>query len=81
MENVTTATGKTFRTDMVSVIRSPERLYIRVVEMPMAQVATVFSDKKETMTIRYGSEVLSRWTRLIALVPEQNAVKVILGKE
>lgn len=81
METVITAKGKTFETDMVSVIASPARLYIRITDASMATVAAVFSDKTETMSIRYGSRLLSRYTRLVAIVPEAGAVKVILGKE
>ena len=81
METVITAKGKKFDTDLVAENLSPARLYIRIVNASMADVATVFSDKSETMGIRYGSRLLSRYTRLVAIVPEAGAIKVILGKE
>lgn len=81
METVITAKGKTFHTDMVSVIASPDRAYIRIVDASLATAATVFSDKSETVSLKYGNHTLSRFTRLVAIVPEENAVKVILGKE
>lgn len=81
METVITASGKTFNTDMVSVIQSPDRAYIRVVDAPIGTVATVFADKNETMTIKYGNHVFSRYTRLVSIIPEGDAVRVTLGKE
>ena len=81
METVITAKGRVFQTDMVSVIESPKRAYIRVMNATMAEVAAAFSDKSETAAIRYGDKVIRQFTRLVAIVPEQDAVKVILGKE
>ena len=81
METITTAKGKTFETDMVSVISSPERAYIRITNASLTVVATVFGDKTETAAIQYGSRILNRYTRLVAIVPEVDAVKVVLGKE
>lgn len=81
METVTTAKGKTFSTDMVAENPSPARLYIRIVNAPMADVAAAFFDRDEIASIQYGSRLLNHYTRLVAIVPEGNAIKVILGKE
>lgn len=81
METITTAKNKVFRTDLVSTIRSPERLYIRILGATMAEVAVAFSDKTETIAMKYGARLLGHWTRLVAIVPEGDAIKVILGKE
>lgn len=81
METVITAKGKTFKTDMVSAIHSPDRVYIRVLDAAIGDVASVFSDKTETVAIQYGNRILNRYTRLVAIVPEEGAVRVVLGKE
>lgn len=81
METVITAKGTEFKTDMVAENLSPARLYIRIVQASMAEVASAFSDKAEIVAIQYGDRILSGYTRLVAIVPEGNAIKVILGRE
>lgn len=81
METVITAKGTEFKTDMVAENLSPARLYIRIVQASLAEVASAFSDKTETVAIQYGTHILSGYTRLVAIVPEGKAIKVILGRE
>ena len=81
MEKLKTATGKVFDSDYLAVITTPAQAYIRILNVPLAEVATVFSNPAETVQIWHGDHYLSYYTRLVAIVPEPSAVKVVLSKE
>lgn len=81
MERMKTASGKEFDCDYVSTMPSPARAYIRVRGVPIGTVATVFSDPEETRQLQFGAETIEGHTNLIALVPEGNAIRIVLGKE
>jgi hypothetical protein len=54
---------------------------IRILNDSVANVATVFSDTKETVQLNCGKQYLAHHTKLVAIVPEGNAIRVVLGKE
>lgn len=80
MEQIWTNTEKTFDCDYLATIPNPEQVYIRILNAPISTVAGVFSDERETAHMRYGSESLDGYTKLIAVMPENGAVKVILSR-
>lgn len=81
MEKLRTATGKEFDSDYISTIPMPSQAYIRILNAPLSTVATVFSDPAETVQLWHGEHYLAHFTRLVAIVPEADAVKVVLAKE
>lgn len=81
MDQLRTATGRCFQSDYIAIITTPSRLYVRIVDASMLEVATVFGSPQETVQLWYGEQYLAGYTHLIALVPESNAIKVILSKE
>lgn len=81
MDKVKTATGKTFDSDYLSVIPAPAQAYIRILNVHLAEVATVFSNPAETVQLWIGKNYLANYTRLVAIVPEADAIKVVLAKE
>lgn len=81
MDEVKTATGKIFLSDYVSAIPNPQQLYIRLLNVPLSKVASVFSSREETAQLWCGDYYFSGYTNLIALVPEPGAIKVVLSKE
>lgn len=81
MEILKTAKGQEFSCDYISTIRRPPQAYIRVLNASMAEIATVFSDKTHIAQLICGNTVLDRYTRLVAIIPEMDAVKVVLEKE
>lgn len=81
METVKTATGKVYQSDYLSVIPMPPQAYIRILNTPLAEVATVFSNPTETIQLWHGNYYLASYTHLVAIVPEPGAVKVVLSKE
>lgn len=81
MDKIRTATGKEFDSDYLSTIPMPEQVFIRICNKSLAEVAAVFGDKNETIQMWYGDVYLAMYTKLVALVPEAGAIKVILAKE
>lgn len=81
MDKLKTATGKELDSDYIATIPSPAQAYIRICNLPLSDVATIFSDFSETFQLWQGKHYLAHYTKLIALVPEDGAIKVVLAKE
>lgn len=78
MEVVETNSGKKFNCDYFSVIPVPPRMYIRISDAQIEQIASVFSDPAETCKITYGDSVVNGYTQLVAILPEGSVVRVVL---
>lgn len=81
MEQLKTATGKSFDCDYFNPCPPLGQLNLRVLNTPLSTVATVFSSRDETVQLWCGGIYASQYTKLIAIVPEGNAIRVVLGKE
>lgn len=81
MDILKTATGKEFDSDYLSTIPYPAQMFVRVLNTSLVEVAKVFGDPAETMQLWHGDNYLTGYTHLVAIVPEDNAIKVCLGKE
>lgn len=81
MEKIKTATGKEFDCDYLSAIPIPAQTYFRVLNVPLATVAAIFSNPLETCQLWYGEYYLAQYTHLVAIIPETDAIKVCLAKE
>lgn len=81
MNVIKTTNGITYDSDYVSVIENPDRLYIRIINSNLQNIATTFGTKEELSTIYYEDLYFTGYTKLIALVPEGEAIRVVLTKE
>ena len=81
MKKIKTASGKELDCDYIVMLQSPVQAYIRVCNMSIAEVASIFSNKSETIQMWMDDIYLAQYTNLIAIIPENGAVKVMLGKE
>jgi hypothetical protein len=81
METLKTATGKTFETDYFNPCPPVQRCTIRLLKTNLAEVATVFGNPAETIQMWCGEGYATQYTRLIAIMPDDDAVRVVLGKE
>ena len=81
MDIVKTASGKIYESISLSAIDSPCRLYIRIVNSTLSEVATTFGDKEETKELLYGDILLIGYTKLLSMVIEDAAIRVVLTKE
>lgn len=81
MDILKTATGKEFDCDYFNPFPPVGQVNLRVLNTPLAIVATVFSNPNETAQLWCDEQYAAQYTKLVAIVPEGNAVRVVLGKE
>lgn len=81
MDKLTTATGNTFDCDYFNPFPPAGQVNIRVLGISLVKVANVFSDPSETAQLWCGDQYLSQHTKVIAIVPEGDAIRIVLGKE
>ena len=81
MDNLKTASGQAYPCDYFNPSETNRQLNLRVVGMTVVSAAAVFSNPGETMELQYGGTYAAGFTRLTAIVPEGNAIRVVLGKE
>ena len=81
MEKVTTATGKQFDCDYFNPFPPAGQVNIRIIGSSLVQVASVFGNPAETVQLFYESQYLAHHTKVVAIVPEGDAIRVVLGKE
>lgn len=81
MEKLITAKGQEFYVDDVIVSPASSIAYIRVVNAKMSDIATVFSDKSHTICMTWNELIWYGYTKLVAIIPEGNAIKIALEKE
>ena len=81
MDILKTATGKEFDCDYFNPSPPVGQVNLRVLNTPLAIVATVFSNPNETAQLWCDEQYAAQYTKLVAIVPEGNAVRVVLGKE
>lgn len=81
MEKLKTATGKEFDCDYFNPFPQTRQINLRVLNTPLPTVATVFADPQETVQMWWEEQYAAQYTKLIAIVPENGAVRVVLGKE
>lgn len=81
MEKLITATGKQFDCDSMVMIPEMGIAYIRVQNVDMATIATVFGNPAETMQLWYEGQYIAQYTKLTALIPEGTTIRVNLKKE
>lgn len=81
MEKLKTATGKSFDCDYFNPCPPVGQVNLRVLNTSLTTVAAVFSDPLETVQLFCGEQYAAQYTKLVAIVPEGNAIRVVLGKE
>lgn len=80
-DNMQTATGKAYLCDYFNPSSHTGQIQLRVVGVPLVEVATVFGDPAETVSMTYGIQKANGFTRLLAIAPEGAAIRVVLKKE
>lgn len=81
MSKIKTATGKEYECDYFNPAPTLGQINLRVLNESLATVVSVFSDARETIQMTFENQYAAQYTKLIAIVPEMDAVRVVLGKE
>lgn len=80
-KNITTATGREFKTDYFNASENLGRLSMRLLETTLVDVASVFSNPAETVNLTFGGRTVMDYTKLVYISPEGDAIRVTLRKE
>lgn len=81
MDKVKTATGKEFDCTYFNPFPPLGQVNISIINSSFATLASAFSNPAETVQLWYGNQYLSYHTKLIAIVNDGDAIRVVLGKE
>ncbi len=81
MEKVKTVSGREYACDYFNPCPPVGQTYVRILDATLVEVATIFANKAEIQTLEYAGVLAEGYTRLVALVPEPDAIKVILERE
>lgn len=81
MDKLNTATGKQYDCDYFNPFPPAGQVNLRILNASLVEVATVFGNPTETVQLWYGSQYLAQHIKVIAIVPEGDAIRVVLGKE
>ena len=81
MDQLKTATSKSFDCTYFNPFPPAGEVNISIVNESFVTLAAVFSNNAETVQLWYGDQYLAYHTRLIAIVNDGDAIRVVLGKE
>ncbi len=81
MDKVKTATGKEFDCTYFNPFPPMGQVNISIVNASFSTLAAVFSNPAETVQLWYEDQYLSYHTKLLAIVNDGDAIRVVLGKE
>lgn len=80
MDILVTATGKEIKVSGVTHDDFLQVIHCKVCEMPLTEIAVVFSDSAETQTMTYGDTTYEGYTHLKAISPMSEWVNVMMGR-
>lgn len=81
MEKLKTATEKQYDCDYFNHFPPAGQVNIRILNSSLVEVAAVFGNPAETVQLWCNGQYLAHHTKIIAIVPEGDAIRVVLGKE
>ena len=81
MDYLTTATGRKLSCDYFNPNQPVPQVDIQISELSVSETASIFSDRRETEQLWDGKQYLAHYTRLVAIIPDSDSIRVVLGKE
>lgn len=80
MDKVKTATGREFDCTYFNPFPPAGQVNISIVNASFAGLAAVFSNPAETVQLTYNGQHLTEHTKLMAIIQEGDAIRIVLGK-
>lgn len=78
---VKTASGKQFDCDYLDHSERHRQANVRILNTPIYEISRVFSNPEETAQLWFGNDYAAGFTKLLALIDDGDAIRVVLGKE
>ncbi len=80
MDTLEMATGRILAVEYVATIPEPPRAYVLLSDSTLVEAAQIFGDSAETELMIYADHRLEGYTRLIALSPQNEGIRVSLAR-
>lgn len=81
LEKIKLASGRELDCDLMSHSQKRRQATIRISNASMAEIASVFSNPAETAAMWYETDYAAGFTKLLAIIDDGDATRVVLGKE
>ena len=75
------ASGKEFDCDYMDHSERHRQSNVRILNAPIYEVAKVFSDPSETAQLWFENDYAAGFTKLLSLIDDGDAIRVVLGKD
>lgn len=75
------ASGKEMECDYMGHSDMRRQANIRIKNTPLTEIAAVFSSQAETAQMWFESDYIAGFTKLLAMIDDGDAIRVVLGKE
>lgn len=75
------ATGRELECDYMDHSQQRRQANIRILNTPITEVASVFSNPTETTQMWFEGDYAAGFTKLLAMIDDGDAIRVVLGKE
>ena len=75
------ASGMELECDLMSHSQKRRQATIRILNKPMSEVAVIFSNPAETAQLWFENDYAAGFTKLLAVIDDEDAIRVVLGKE
>ncbi len=81
MTKIKLASGRELACDYMGHSEKRRQATIRLLHTSMQEVVRVFSDPAETSQMRFESDYAAGFNKLLAVIDDGDAIRVVLGKE
>lgn len=75
------ANGMQLECDYMDHSEQRRQANVRILNTPMTEVARIFSDPAQTVQLRFENDYAAGFTKLLAMIDDGDAIRVVLGKE
>ena len=75
------ATGRELACDYMDHSQQRRQANIRILNTPITEIASVFSNPNETTQMWFERDYAAGFTKLLAMIDDGDAIRVVLGKE
>lgn len=81
MTKIKLASGKQMDCDYMGSSQQRKQATIRILNTSMTEIASVFSNPAETEAMWFENDYAAGFTKLLAMIDDGDAIRVVLGKE
>lgn len=81
MTKIKLASGKQLDCDYMGNSQQRRQATIRILNTSMTEIASVFSNPAETAAMWFENDYAAGFTKLLAMIDDGDAIRVVLGKE